>query len=290
MSAAGTPQTAQGGHAIRNGPAVTAGPLIEAQNVVVEFGGHRVLKGLTLTIYAGQVVCLIGGSGSGKTTFLRALLGLLIPVSGTMRVLGVDLIRVDEAERARVARQMGMLFQHGALLGGLTAEENVALPLIQRGDVPDALIRSLARTRLAQVGLGDAVCNYPRELSGGMQKRAALARAVVHEPRLLFCDEPSSGLDPATVVAMDELMLRLRDDIGAALVVVTHNPSSVKRIADRVVLLRDGRVGAEGSVAEIRALGDPWVDGFFSEDRPPDARGRSMAQVLGLIPAHPAAA
>ncbi|HVN83464.1 MAG TPA: ATP-binding cassette domain-containing protein [Candidatus Binatia bacterium] len=259
--------------------------LIEATDVVVEFGEHRVLNGLTLTIHAGEVVCLIGGSGSGKTTCLRAMLGLVQPASGTITVLGVDLARADEAAREQVARQMGMLFQHSALLGGLTTEENVALPLTQCGDLCPEMIRSLARTRLAQVGLGDAVTNYPRELSGGMQKRAALARAVVHEPRLLFCDEPSSGLDPATVVAIDELMLQLRDDIGAALVVVTHHPASVKRIADRVVLLRQGRVAADGSVEAVRALGDPWIDGFFSEDTAPPARGRSVAEALGLVPA-----
>jgi phospholipid/cholesterol/gamma-HCH transport system ATP-binding protein len=264
---------------------MTKEPLIEAENVIVEFGEHRVLNGLTLTIHAGEVVCLIGGSGSGKTTSLRAMLGLVTPTSGTIRVLGVDLMRADEAERTRVARQMGMLFQHSALLGGLTTEENVALPLTQRGDLTPDMIRSLARTRLAQVGLGDAVTNYPRELSGGMQKRAALARAVVHEPRLVFCDEPSSGLDPATVVAIDELMVRLRDDIGAALVVVTHHPASVKRIADRVVLLRDGTVAADGSVAAVRALGDPWIDGFFSEDVAPPSRGLNMAEALGLVPA-----
>jgi phospholipid/cholesterol/gamma-HCH transport system ATP-binding protein len=258
--------------------------LIEAKEVVVEFGEHRVLNELTLMIHAGEVVCLIGGSGSGKTTLLRTMLGLITPVSGSIRVLGVDLLLADEATRERVARQMGMLFQHGALLGGLTAEENVALPLVQRGGLPAEMIRSLARTRLAQVGLADAVCNYPRELSGGMQKRAALARAVVHEPRLLFCDEPSSGLDPATVVAIDELMLRMRDDIGAALVVVTHHPASVKRIADRVVLLRNGRVAADGSVTEVQALGDPWIDGFFSEDTAPAAGGLSMAEALGLRP------
>jgi len=258
--------------------------LIEADNVVVEFGEHRVLNGLTLTIHAGEVVCMIGGSGSGKTTVLRAMLGLIMPVSGSVRVLGVELAQADEDSRTRVARQMGMLFQHSALLGGLTAEENVALPLEQRGDLSPEMIRSLARTRLAQVGLGDAVCNYPRELSGGMQKRAALARAVVNEPRLLFCDEPSSGLDPATVVAIDELMVRLRDDIGASLVVVTHHPASVKRIADRVVLLRAGQVAADGTVDEVRALGDPWIDGFFSEDTAPTARGKSMAEALGLVP------
>jgi phospholipid/cholesterol/gamma-HCH transport system ATP-binding protein len=260
-------------------------PLIEATDVVVAFGEHRVLRGLTVTIAAGEVVCLIGGSGSGKSTFLRALLGLLVPVEGSIRVLGVDLLRADEGARAEVARTMGMLFQHGALLGGLTAEENVALPLLLHDEVSDEMARSLARLRLAQVGLGHAVCHYPRELSGGMQKRAALARAVVHEPRLLFCDEPSSGLDPATVVAMDELMLRLRDDIGAALVVVTHNTASVRRIADRVVFLREGRVAADGTVAEVQALGDPWIDGFFSEDRAPDARGETMAEALGVASA-----
>ncbi|MBI1815148.1 MAG: ATP-binding cassette domain-containing protein [Deltaproteobacteria bacterium] len=269
---------------------MTKEALIEAENVVVEFGEHRVLHGLTLTIHAGEVVCLIGGSGSGKTTSLRAMLGLVTPTRGTIRVLGVDLMHADEAERTKVARQMGMLFQHSALLGGLTTEENVALPLTQRGDLTPDMIRSLARTRLAQVGLGDAVTNYPRELSGGMQKRAALARAVVHEPRLVFCDEPSSGLDPATVVAIDELMVRLRDDIGAALVVVTHHPASVKRIADRVVLLRNGTVAADGSVAAVRALGDPWIDGFFSEDVAPPSHGLNMAEALGLVAARGAAA
>lgn len=258
--------------------------LIEAEDVVVEFGEHRVLNGVTLTIHAGEVVCMIGGSGSGKTTVLRTMLGLIAPLSGSIRVLGVELAQADEDSRTRVARQMGMLFQHSALLGGLTAEENVALPLEQRGDLSPEMIRSLARTRLAQVGLGDAVCNYPRELSGGMQKRAALARAVVNEPRLLFCDEPSSGLDPATVVAIDELMVQLRDDVGASLVVVTHHPASVKRIADRLVLLRAGRVAADGTVDEVRALGDPWIDGFFSEDTAPPARGKSMAEALGLVP------
>lgn len=265
-------------------------PLIEARDVAVQFGPLRVLNGVTLTIRPGEVVCLIGGSGSGKTTLLRSMLGLVMPTTGSISVLGVDLIQADEDTRTAVARQMGMLFQHGALLGSLTTEENVALPLVQRGDLSPQMVRCLARTRLAQVGLGHAVCHYPRELSGGMQKRAALARAVVHEPRLLFCDEPSSGLDPATVVAIDELMVRLRDDIGASLVVVTHHPASVRRIADRVVVLRDGRVFADGTVADVQALGDVWIDGFFSEDRAPDARGASMAEALGLLPPRGSAA
>jgi phospholipid/cholesterol/gamma-HCH transport system ATP-binding protein len=260
-------------------------PLIDARDVVVQFGTHRVLNGMTLAIPVGQVVCLIGGSGSGKTTLLRTMLGLVLPASGSIHVLGVDLGRADGVARTEVARQMGMLFQHSALLGNLTAEENVALPLAHRTDLSAEMIRCLARMRLAQVGLGHAVCNYPRELSGGMQKRAALARAVVHEPRLVFCDEPSSGLDPATVVAIDELMIHLRDDIGASLVVVTHHPASVRRIANRVIVLREGRILADGSVAEITALGDPWIDGFFSEDRAPAAQGISMAQALGLVAA-----
>jgi phospholipid/cholesterol/gamma-HCH transport system ATP-binding protein len=268
---------------------LSADALVDARDLVIQFNGRRVLNGVTLTIEAGQVVCLIGGSGSGKTTLLRSMLGLLTPTSGSITVLGVDLVHADETVRTNVARQMGMLFQHGALLGNLTTEENVALPLVQRGDVSPELIRCLARTRLAQVGLGDAVCNYPRELSGGMQKRAALARAVVHEPRLLFCDEPSSGLDPATVVAIDELMMRLRDDIGASLVVVTHHPASVRRIADRVVVLRDGRVFADGTLEEVQSLQDPWVDGFFSEDRAPATHGLSMAEALGLDAVQPSA-
>jgi len=262
--------------------------VVEAEGVVVEFGENRVLDGLSVTIAAGEAVCLIGGSGSGKTTFLRALLGLLVPSDGAIQVLGTDLLRADEEARTTAARRMGMLFQHGALLGGLTAEENVVLPLIQDSGMRPRLARSLARMRLAQVGLGEAVCHYPRELSGGMRKRAALARAVVHEPALLLCDEPSSGLDPATVVAIDELMLRLRDDIGAALVVVTHHPASVRRIADRVVYLEDGRVAADGSVAEVQSLGHPWIDGFFSEDRASDRVGLTMADVLGFPEERPA--
>ena len=264
--------------------------LVDARDVVMQFDDHRVLNGVTLAIEEEQVVCLIGGSGSGKTTLLRCMLGLLPPTSGSIRVLGVELASAEEEVRTRVARQMGMLFQHSALLGSMTTEENVALPLVQRGDVSPEMIRCLARTRLAQVGLGHAVCNYPRELSGGMQKRAALARAVVHEPRLLFCDEPSSGLDPATVVAIDELMMQMRDDIGASLVVVTHHPASVRRIADRVVVLREGQVFADGTVDEVQQLGDSWIDGFFSEDQAPKTDGPSMAEALGLLPVPASAA
>jgi phospholipid/cholesterol/gamma-HCH transport system ATP-binding protein len=194
----------------------------------------------------------MGGSGSGKSTLLRHLLGLLKPRSGRVRILGVDMARASAAELLKLRRQMGVSFQGGALFTSMTVGENVALPLREHTDLDENTIRIMSRLKLEVVNLGGFQDLMPAQLSGGMIKRAALARAIVTDPRLLFFDEPSAGLDPVVSAELDELILRLRDALRMSIVVVTHELESAFKIADTITVLDKGHVLATGSVADVR--------------------------------------
>jgi phospholipid/cholesterol/gamma-HCH transport system ATP-binding protein len=228
------------------------------------YGERTILDGVSLDIRQGEILCILGGSGCGKTTLLKHYIGLLKPSSGRIEMFGEEWWSLDEPEREASRRKIGVLFQAGALLGSKTLSTNVAIPLEMHTNLPEPVIERVVKLKLHQVGLSHAADRYPSELSGGMRKRAALARALALDPQLLFCDEPSAGLDPPTSAQLDHLLLSLRDGLGITVVVVTHEIASIRRIADRIAFLDKGKLIYEGSLdAAIEKRVGPVVD-FFS--------------------------
>jgi phospholipid/cholesterol/gamma-HCH transport system ATP-binding protein len=232
--------------------ATTAAPIIEVEDLVTHYGERLILKGVSLTIEEGEVLVIMGGSGSGKSTLLRFLLALERPTSGTLRVLGVDVARASAMELYELRKRMGVAFQSGALFSSLTVGENVMLPLREHTRLEETTMQIMARMKLGAVDLSGFEDLMPAELSGGMIKRAALARAVAMDPKLLFCDEPSAGLDPVVAAALDELLLKLRSALGMTVVVVTHELESAFKIADRIAVLDRGDLLTIGTVDEVR--------------------------------------
>ncbi len=208
---------------------------------------------MSLDVRAGEIFVIMGGSGSGKTTLLNHLLGLLRPSAGSIRVLGQDINAIDPVAKQELRTKMGVAFQSGALFSSMSVGDNIALPLREHTRLDDTTIGIVTRLKLEVVSLAGFEDLMPAELSGGMIKRAALARAIVMDPKLLFCDEPSAGLDPVVASSIDDLILRLRDAMGMSIVVVTHDLDSAFKIADRICVLDKGEVLALGSVDEIRA-------------------------------------
>ena len=243
-------------------PPSPAGPLVAVEGLHVAYGERRVLEGIDCTLAPREILCVVGGSGSGKSTLLRAMIGSLTPARGSVRIEGRDLYGADRAARQAARRRFGVLFQSGALLGSLTVGDNVAMPLRQHTQLPEPTIRIMVQLKLGLVGLADTAHLYPTQLSGGMRKRAGLARALALDPPLVFCDEPSAGLDPITIGAIDQLLLDLRARLGIAAVVVTHEMPSVTRIADRVCMLHGGRLVFDGPRDAFLATDEPHVAQF----------------------------
>ena len=249
------------------GPAAMPAPelVIDARDIVTRFGKQVVHNGLDLQIRRGDLVALIGGSGTGKSVLLREIIGLHRPDSGSVNLLGTDVWTASPDMLAAVRRRFGMMFQEGALFSSLTVAANVATPLREHFSLPEDLLDELVRLRLALAGLPpDAAGKMPSQLSGGMVKRAAIARAIALEPEVLFLDEPTSGLDPITARAFDKLLTFLNRDLGITVLLVTHDLDSLVGIARRIVVLGQGRVIADGSLAEITAVDDPWIQSYFS--------------------------
>jgi phospholipid/cholesterol/gamma-HCH transport system ATP-binding protein len=239
--------------------------VIEVDNVFTRFGEQKVHAGVNFSISAGTLVALIGGSGSGKSVLLREMIGLLRPDSGTVRVLGTDMWADESDQVDAVRRRIGVLFQDGALWSSLTVAQNVAAPMREHEQLPPRLVRAQVRLRLAQAGLPVSAANkLPSELSGGMRKRAALARALALEPQVLFLDEPTSGLDPITARAFDTMVRGLVDDLGITVFIVTHDLDTLLGAVDRVIVLSHGRVRADGPVREVMHVDDPWVRSYFA--------------------------
>lgn len=234
-------------------PQVPREPLIEVRGLDAWYGRRQVLHAVDFRVAPGEIRVIMGGSGSGKSTLLRHLLGLQRPVAGSVRVFGHDLAQASEGELLALRRRMGVSFQGGALLTSLTVGENVALPLREHTRLDEATIRIMSRLKLEMVNLGGFQELMPAQLSGGMVKRAALARAIVMDPELLFFDEPSAGLDPVVSAELDELILRLRAALRMTVVVVTHELESAFRIADTITVLDGGRILLTGPAAAVRA-------------------------------------
>lgn len=246
---------------------------IALDDVSTRFGAHEVHSHLSLEVRRAEIFALIGGSGSGKSTLLREMILLHRPSSGSVRVLGVELAGIDDAAALALRQRWGVMFQHGGLLGSLTVAENIGLPLREHTGLSDRLIDELAASKLALTGLAPEVgAQYPAELSGGMMKRAALARALALDPELLFLDEPTAGLDPVSAAGVDALVRELRDLFGLTIVMITHDLDSLWQVADRVAVLADGKVQGVGSMAELSALPLPAVRAFFDGPRGRAAR------------------
>ena len=228
-------------------------PVIDVQGLEAYYGRRRILHGVDFRVMPGEIRVIMGGSGSGKSTLLRHLLGLQRPVAGTVRLLGVDIGRASPRERIALRRQLGVSFQGGALFTSMTVGDNVALPLREHTDLDENTVRIMSRLKLEVVNLGGFQDLMPSQLSGGMVKRAALARAIVMDPKLLFFDEPSAGLDPVVSAELDELILQLRDAMRMSIVVVTHELESAFKIADTITVLDQGNVLLTGSADEVRA-------------------------------------
>lgn len=225
---------------------------IEVHDLVTHYGDRMILKGVNFDVRANEIMVVMGGSGSGKSTLMRHLLSLERPTSGTMRLLGKDIAKLNTLERAELHRNFGVAFQSGALFSSMTVGENIMLPLAEHTKLDRQTMEIMMRMKLEVVNLAGFEDLMPAELSGGMIKRAALARAIVMDPKILFCDEPSAGLDPVTASALDDLLLRLRGAMHMSIVVVTHELESAFKIADRITVLDNGTVLAVGTVDEIR--------------------------------------
>ncbi|MBI4183440.1 MAG: ABC transporter ATP-binding protein [Proteobacteria bacterium] len=238
--------------------------VIEVENVVVRYGERTILKGVSFDIYDGEIMVIMGGSGSGKSTLLRQLIALETPDAGTVKVLGRDLGRLKGPELAELRKHMGVAFQGGALFSSMTVGENIMLALREHTDLDERTMRIMARMKLEVVGLAGFEGLMPSELSGGMTKRAAFARAIIMDPKLLFCDEPSAGLDPIVAAELDDLILKLRDALGITIVVVTHELESALKIADRLIVLDRGEILMVGSVEEVRASPNPRIQNLLN--------------------------
>ena len=250
---------------------------IELRQVRTHFGTHVVHDGIDLSVRRAEIFALIGGSGSGKSTLLREMILLHRPDSGSIRVLGNELGSLDERAALALRQRWGVMFQHGGLFGSLTVAENVGLPLREHSGLSERAIDAIAAWKLALTGLPPAVgAQYPAELSGGMMKRASLARAMALDPELLFLDEPTAGLDPASAAGVDDLVRRLRALFGLTVVMITHDLDLLWQVADRVAVLADGRVQGLGTMAELSAMDNPAVRPYF--DGP---RGRAAQQQQG---------
>ncbi len=243
--------------------------VLEVKDIVTRFGADLVHDGVSFAVRRGEVAALIGGSGTGKSVLLKEMIGLLRPTSGTVRLLGTDVWKSDEAQMNGLRRRFGMLFQDGALFSSLSVAENIAVPFREHTDLSEDVIAPLVGFKLSLVGLApDVGRKTPAQLSGGMRKRVALARALALEPEILFLDEPTSGLDPIGARAFDSLVRALSDSLGLTVFMVTHDLDTLLSIIDRAIALSAGKVIADGPVDQVVRSEHPWIREYFSARAP----------------------
>lgn len=242
--------------------------VIEVCHVSTRFGQAMVHRDVSLTVLRGEVFAIAGGNGCGKSTLLREIIGLLTPTTGTIRLLGTDSRELTQSKGRALYRRFGVMFQHGALFSSMTLAENVAVPLREHTSLSADVIRDIVALKIALVGLPpDSAIKFPSELSGGMRRRAALARAIVMDPELLFLDEPTAGLDPMIAAGFDDLVLELKRLLGLTVVMVTHDLDSLWRIADRVAVLGEGQVLGLGTMDALARSDDPVIRSYFHGPR-----------------------
>ena len=251
-----------------------AAPVISVRELRVGFGPTDVLRGLTLDVRGGEILGIVGGSGAGKSVLLRAIIGLVPPRAGSIEVLGTKMVGATDAQKRTIERRWGVLFQQGALFSSLTALENVQFPMREYMQLSDRMLGEMAVAKLEMVGLkaGDGH-KMPSELSGGMTKRVALARALALDPDIVFLDEPTSGLDPISAAGFDQLIRTLQQTLGLTVFMVTHDQDSLSTVCDRIAALADGQVVALGTLEAMRANRHPWVEAYF--------KGRQSRRVAG---------
>ena len=258
---------------------------ISVVNLRVSYGEREILHGITFDVRRGETMVILGGSGSGKSTLLRTLVGLEKPTSGEVWIRGVNTAKIADREMDEIRKKMGMSFQGSALFGSMTVGENVALPLREHTDLEESTIKIMVRIKLGQVGLGSFENYMPSQLSGGMKKRAAVARALAMDPEILFFDEPSAGLDPIIAAGLDELILNLKKAYAMTIVVVTHELSSAFLIADRMVYVDRGHIVALGTREEFQASTHPRVRQFL--DRVPEPEVTEELDYLQMLTGDP---
>ena len=242
--------------------------VLSVRDVTVGFGSKVILDGLSLDVYRSEILGFVGASGTGKSVLLRTVLGLTPKRKGTISLFGADLDNVSEEDRFEIDTRQGVLFQHGALFSALTVKENIQVPMREYLDLPQSLMDELALLKLELVGLpADAASKFPSELSGGMIKRAALARALALDPDIVFLDEPTSGLDPIGAADFDDLVAKLRDTMGLTVYMVTHDLDSLFSVCDRIAVLGKKRVLVEGTIEDMMQVEDPWVKSYFRGKR-----------------------
>jgi phospholipid/cholesterol/gamma-HCH transport system ATP-binding protein len=247
--------------------------VIAVRGLVTRFGDQEVHSGLDFDVRRGEIIGVVGPSGTGKSVLLREIIGLEAPDAGEIHVLGEDFLALSEAERDVLERRWGVMFQEGALFSSLTLKENVGLPLREHTHLADDLIDELSSLKLALAGLEpDSYDKFPAQISGGMRKRAGLARAIALDPELLFLDEPTAGLDPVSAEHFDQLILQMRAALNLTVFLVTHDLDTLEAVTDRIMVLLEGKVAALGPIAEVRAAAKGWIGDYFS-----GPRGRAAA-------------
>ena len=240
-------------------------PIIEVRDIVTRLSGALIHDGVSLSVARGEVIALIGGSGTGKSVLLKEIIGLIRPQAGTIKLFGENVWTASESQLMALRRRFGVLFQDGALFSSLTVEQNVAAPLREHTDLSVNDCLELARLKIALAGLPVSACTkMPSELSGGMRKRAALARALALDPELLFLDEPTSGLDPISARAFDRLIRLLSDSLGLTVFLVTHDLDTLLAMVDRIIVLAHGKVLGQGTVEDLKKIEDKWLQDYFS--------------------------